>query len=155
MSINTQRFILFLVLNFFGLYLGSLTTSVAVNSDWYMQLQKAPWTPPGWVFGAAWTTIMVCFTFYMTIAINRRKNNVKLITLYLLQWGLNFLWNPLFFYYHQVFFALVVIVLLTVLLFLIFLFNYKKMKHYSLLIAPYIVWLLIATSLNLYIYLYN
>ena len=34
-------------------------------TDWYINLNQAPWSPPGWVFGAAWTTIMICFSIYM------------------------------------------------------------------------------------------
>ncbi|MDH3796458.1 MAG: tryptophan-rich sensory protein, partial [Flavobacteriaceae bacterium] len=61
------RLIVFLVLNFGALALGSLFTNMGISSDWYSELSKAPWTPPGWVFGAAWTTIMLCFSVYMAI----------------------------------------------------------------------------------------
>lgn len=44
---------LFLLLNFAGLAIGGLFTGNAVSSEWYQNLAKAPWTPPGWVFGAA------------------------------------------------------------------------------------------------------
>ncbi|QLH45180.1 MAG: tryptophan-rich sensory protein [Bacteroidota bacterium] len=27
-------------------------------------LATSPWTPPGWVFGFAWTLIMVCYSFF-------------------------------------------------------------------------------------------
>ena len=49
---------LFGVLNFVGLAIGGLATGPGVSSDWYAGLDKAPWTPPGWVFGAAWTAVM-------------------------------------------------------------------------------------------------
>jgi len=59
------RLIIFLVLNLGALALGGLFTNKGVPSDWYIGLIKAPWTPPGWVFGVAWTTIMICFAVYM------------------------------------------------------------------------------------------
>ncbi len=57
------RVIIFLVINFAALALGSIFTSAGVSSDWYTNLNQAPWTPPGWVFGAAWTSIMIFFAF--------------------------------------------------------------------------------------------
>lgn len=57
----------FLSLNFLALGLGGLFTADGVSSEWYQTLNKAPWTPPGWVFGAAWTFLMCCFTVFMTM----------------------------------------------------------------------------------------
>ena len=53
------RFLVFLIVNFVALGLGGMFTGSGVVSDWYQQLNQAPWTPPGWVFGAAWTSIMI------------------------------------------------------------------------------------------------
>ncbi|MDG2281196.1 MAG: tryptophan-rich sensory protein, partial [Flavicella sp.] len=50
-----KRILLFLVLNFTALAVGGLFTGTGVSSDWYQNLNQAPWTPPGWVFGFMWT----------------------------------------------------------------------------------------------------
>jgi tryptophan-rich sensory protein len=149
------RALIFLVLNFAALGIGSLFTSNGVSSDWYINLNKAPWTPPGWVFGAAWTTIMICFAFYMAYAWNMVANTNLLIGLFIVQWILNILWNPVFFKYHEVFLGLIVISTLTLLVgyFLIRYWNQLNVK--SILILPYFLWLLIATSLNAYILMKN
>ncbi len=149
------RVLIFLALNFAALGIGSLFTSSGVSSDWYSNLNKAPWTPPGWMFGYAWTTIMVCFAFYLAHAWNAVSNRNLLTGLFVVQWRLNVLWNPVFFKYHEAFFGLIVISTLTLLLgyFLISYWNQLKMK--SLLILPYFLWLLIATSLNAYILMEN
>ena len=152
MSVNI---LILLLLNFGALAIGGLFTGDGVASDWYSELDKAPWTPPGWVFGAAWTTIMICFTFYMGILLRRAKTKQKVRSLYILQLVLNITWNPIFFYYQFPSIALVVIITLTLLIFY-FLLNYRKtLGWYSILIVPYVVWLCIATSLNLYILLSN
>lgn len=80
----TYRLILFLILNFGALALGGLFTNNGVNSEWYTNLNKAPWTPPGWVFGFAWTTIMICFSIYMAKAytIVGDKNSLIALLLY-------------------------------------------------------------------------
>lgn len=146
------RFILFLIINFGALALGGLFTNSGVNSDWYSNLNKAPWTPPGWVFGAVWTTIMICFTFYMTIAVQRIDSKRTFLILFSIQWILNVSWNPIFFYFHQIGFGLIVISGLTLLI-AFMLFKYRTtLKLYALLLIPYFIWLIIATSLNAYIF---
>lgn len=146
------KFFLFLILNFGALALGGLFTGSGVTSDWYANLNQAPWTPPGWVFGAAWTSIMICFTFYMTIAYQKAENKQVLIILFILQWILNVSWNPIFFYFHQIILGLIVIASLTILIAFI-LGKYKsQMKLNSLWLLPYFIWLIIATSLNAYIF---
>jgi len=147
--------ILFLLLNFGALAIGWLFTSQGVSSDWYANLSKAPWTLPGWVFGAAWTTIMTCFAIYMAYLWPVEENRKFIIGLFLLQWVLNAGWNPTFFYFHQVLAGLIMITVLTVLIGF-YLFNYwPDLKLKSLLILPYFIWLLIATSLNAYILFKN
>lgn len=149
------RILIFLVINFAALGLGSLFTNTGVSSDWYANLNKAPWTPPGWVFGAAWTTIMICFAVYMSYAWDNVTNRNLLVGLFSLQWVLNILWNPVFFKLHAVLMGLIVITSLTILVGY-FLFNYwSLLKNKSLLVLPYFLWLLIATSLNAYIFLNN
>jgi tryptophan-rich sensory protein len=149
------RLFLFLLINFAALALGGLATSDGVVSLWYQNLNQAPWTPPGWVFGAAWTFIMITFSVYMAYLWPKVKNHKLLIALFTLQWILNVGWNPMFFNYHLVTISLVIITALTLLVAAIMITYYAASKSKSLLILPYFLWLLIATSLNAYIYLYN
>ncbi|MBK7129898.1 MAG: tryptophan-rich sensory protein [Crocinitomicaceae bacterium] len=149
------QLIIFLLLNFGALALGGLFTGSGVSSDWYNGLNKAPWTPPGWMFGLAWTTIMICFSVYMAKVWNTGENKNFLIILFVIQWILNVSWNPVFFYFNFSGLALVLIVLLAILVGLILYLNASQAKWFSLLILPYFVWLLIATSLNAYIVFKN
>ncbi len=149
------KFFLFLAINFGALLLGGLFTGKGVPSAWYSQLDKAPWTPPGWVFGFAWTTIMIAFAFFMMYALDDFKHKRLLLSLFILQWIFNVLWNPLFFYFHQTGLSLIVILILTVILIALFILSWKIMSWKVLLISPYIVWLIIASSLNAYIFLKN
>ena len=149
------RIILFLILNFGALAIGGIFTGKGVPSDWYAELNKAPWTPPGWMFGFAWTTIMICFSLYMAFLWPSIDNKRLVLGLYALQWVFNVSWNPLFFYLHNITVALLVISSLTFLVGYLF-FNYwSVLKVKSTLILPYFIWLLIATSLNGYIWLKN
>jgi tryptophan-rich sensory protein len=150
-----SRILIFLLINFAALAIGGLFTSKAVSSDWYLQLNKAPWTPPGWVFGAAWFTIMVCFAIYMAQLYSAPVNTNLLIGLFCIQWLLNVIWNPVFFYFHATVAGLFVITALTILVGYMLFFYFPTTKFISLLLMPYFVWLLIATSLNAYIVFRN
>ncbi|PLX00638.1 MAG: TspO protein [Marinilabiliales bacterium] len=155
MKTKIYKLILFLLLNFGALALGSIFTGQGVSSDWYANLSKAPWTPPGWVFGFAWTTIMICFSIYLTYLWSIVKNKKKLIFLFVIQWVLNVAWNPTFFYFHNVMVGLILITGLTILIgFFLFLY-WSRLKVKSLLILPYFIWLTIAISLNAYIFFNN
>ena len=149
------RLIIFLLINFGALAIGRYFTGKGVPSDWYKGLNKAPWTPPGWVFGFAWTTIMICFSIYMAYIWPVAVNKSLLITLFVVQWILNVTWNPIFFYYHQTRWALVIITMLTVLVGVFLFYYWAELQLKSLLILPYLIWLLIATSLNGYVVLKN
>jgi translocator protein len=149
------RIIAFLVFNFAALAIGGLFTNAGVSSDWYANLAKAPWTPPGWVFGAAWTSIMICFSIYLAYLWPKVENKNVLIGLYVLQLILNIGWNPSFFYYHQVFVGLFIITGLTILVGFFMINYWSELTYKSVLILPYFVWLLIATSLNGYVLLKN
>jgi len=149
-----QKVILFLIVNFAALGIGGFLQDPGPMGAWYQNLNKAPWTPPGWVFGAAWTLIMVCFSFFMDF-LTEHENQKKLIALFSVQFVLNVIWNPIFFSHHLMGVALIVIISLTLLV-AYFAFAYiKELKIKALLIVPYFIWLCIACSLNIYALLNN
>ena len=148
------RIFLFLIINFGGLFIGGLFTGEGVPSDWYQNLNKAPWTPPGWVFGAAWTTIMICFSVYMAILWEKIKLNT-LLFIFISELVLNVIWNPLFFHFKWINVALLSISLLTILISYMVISLRREMRLKTLLLFPYMIWIVIATSLNGYVVLYN
>jgi benzodiazapine receptor len=146
--------IVFLVINFGALAIGTLLMNNGPQSDWYINLNQAPWTPPGWVFGFAWTTIMLCFSIYMA-NLYLLEPTTKVKILFTVQFMLNVSWNLVFFNMHLIALGLIVILALTFIVSII-MFTYRKLIPLkSFLILPYFFWLLVATSLNAYILLYN
>ena len=146
--------VLFLFINFSALGIGSYLMNSGPQSNWYLNLNKAPWTPPGWVFGVAWTTIMICFSIYLAYLVGL-KLGIAFWLLFGIQFILNISWNFIFLNQHAIGFGLVVIILLTLIV-SYYLFNFRSdMKLKTLLITPYFIWLLIATSLNAYSYFKN
>lgn len=150
----TKHLLLFLLINFAALGIGGFLMGEGPGGEYYQNINKAPWTPPGWVFGAAWTTIMVCFSFYMAYWL-KVENTSFVWGLFALQFALNVGWNPLFFNFHMILPALIVIIILTALVGYFLFSNWNQLGYTSLLIAPYFVWLCIATSLNWYILVNN
>lgn len=145
---------LFLVVNFGGLAIGSWLMNEGPSATWYTNLNQAPWTPPGWVFGVAWTTIMISFSIYLG-KLFLVENTKKMTLIFAIQFILNVSWNYIFFNQHQVLLALIGISLLTALLFYYLFKLSKKVGNYKFLLLPYVIWLCIATSLNLYILIHN
>ncbi|HIC31215.1 MAG TPA: tryptophan-rich sensory protein [Flavobacteriaceae bacterium] len=149
-----KYFIFFLFINFGSLGLGSWLMDNGPQSDWYINLNQAPWTPPGWVFGVAWSLIMLCFSVYLMFLFTKITSEKAKIT-FSIQVFLNIIWNFIFFNQHLILLGLISIILLTIIVFYIF-FSFKKvMKSWSFLLLPYMIWLLIATSLNAYILFNN
>jgi len=146
--------IVFLIINFGALGIGTWFMQNGPKNDWYLGLSKAPWTPEGWLFGAAWTTIMICFSIYMTFLFLEHFSK-KVIILFVIQLILNVGWNFWFFNQKLIDIGLINIILLTIIVFIFLVTYIKVLKAKSILILPYAIWLCIATSLNLYISLYN
>ena len=127
----------------------------AVSGEWYSNLNKAPWTPPGWVFGAAWTLIMICFSIYLSYLFSIR-NSKFVIAVYTSSVLLNVSWNYFFFNQQLTTLGLVNIVLLTLLIIYFFItFGDDKLSRLKYLLLPYIIWLCIATTLNGYVVFNN
>lgn len=152
------QLVVYLVLNFGALGIGSLFMGGAVSGDWYQTLDKAPWTPPGWVFGAAWFTVMLTFSVFMALMTEKKSFwnlGSPIVALFWMQWILNILWNLIFFNLHWVGFGLIEIVMLFVIVIGLFIIGLRNKGLKSLWIAPYLIWLSIAISLNGYIYFMN
>ena len=149
-----KSYLIFIFINFSALGVGSWLMNDGPRTEWYTNLSQAPWTPPGWVFGIAWSSIMLFFSAFMTylIQVDRSK---KVLVLFSVQFVLNVLWNYLFFNQHLIILGLLNIIFLTFLM-LYFLIAYKYvLKNKRFYVLPYCIWLVLATSLNLYIALYN
>lgn len=150
-----KRLIIFLIVHFAALGLGSALMGTGPMGNWYQDLNKAPWTPPGWVFGAVWTVIMICLSIAMAQMFGRTSRKNHLMSVWGVHLLLNVLWNPLFFNGHLLGIALVEILVLLALVIYLGLLMKKEMARWSLLILPYILWLSVAATLNGYAFQFN
>jgi len=126
--------------------------------DWYEGLDKAPWNPPGWVFGPAWTVLYVLMAVAAWLVartgLDQRAVQLALV-LYLAQLALNLGWSLLFFGARAPGWALLDIVLLCVLVAATTVAFWRIDTTAGWLLVPYLGWILFATTLNLWIVLKN
>jgi benzodiazapine receptor len=138
-----------------GGVIGSLTKPEI--STWYSTLNRSTLTPPNYVFPVAWTilygAIGACGWLIWQEAPLPRLSVIK--TLYVTQLILNWSWTPLFFHYHLRGVSLIVLGAMDIMVSAIIWLSYGKMRATSLLMLPYLLWILFATYLNFYIWCYN
>jgi len=132
-----------------GTAMGLISNS-GFENDWYARLIKPAFQPPGWVFGAVWTTLYTMIGIALAAILNERKSDRRRDALWLFggQLVLNFAWSPIFFRAHMIDVGLVVI--LVMLLMATMTANYfRRIRPVAgWLLIPYLVWLCIATALN-------
>lgn len=155
---NKNYFSLFLwivVIIGIGFIIGSLTKPEIGN--WYSTLNRSNLTPPNYVFPVAWTILYgiigICgWLIWCTTSFS----HLRLIkTLYVIQLILNWSWTPLFFCYHLTFFSFIVLSCMDILVGILIWLVYLKIRSVSLLMTPYLLWILFATYLNFYICQHN
>jgi benzodiazapine receptor len=126
-------------------------------SNWYSTLNRAGLTPPNYVFPIAWTILYgiigACGWLIWRSQAFAKLSIIK--ALYLTQLILNWSWTPLFFGLHLTGLSLVVLVAMDLLVCSLIYLACQKMRAASLLMIPYLSWILFATYLNFYIWQYN
>ena len=138
-----------------GGVIGSLTKPEI--STWYSTLNRSTLTPPNYVFPVAWTILYgiigACGCVIWSSQAFPKLSIIK--TLYVTQLILNWSWTPLFFHYHLTGISLIVLSTMDVLVGALIFLAYPKIRGVSLLMLPYLLWILFATYLNFYIWGYN
>lgn len=126
-----------------GLTIGTLT----IPGEWYAALEKPFFNPPNWVFGPVWTALYLMIAF-VGWRVWHRGERGSLMSLWVLQMGLNFLWSPIFFAVQEPLWALGVIVLLFLTLLLFMRVAWRQDRLSAVLFVPYLAWVGFATLLN-------
>ncbi len=121
------------------------------DSQFYNKLNKPVFSPPQWVFAPVWSILYILM--FASIVIIGKNTPVYLkpaaISIFLLQLVLNLIWTPMFFIHHKIKNALFICITLTItVLFMIILFA-QISTIAALLLIPYLIWLILASALNL------
>ena len=137
--------------------LGALA-SAGEADPWYATLDKAPGTPPGFVFGIVWPTLytlMVIGACLVWRAGGTWKRADSALGLYFLQLVANLGWSYLFFRYHLAAAALIDIAALWVLVFMMTREFQRHSKVAAMMQYPYLAWLSFAAYLNAWVVVAN
>lgn len=126
-----------------GLAIGTVTRP----GEWYAQLAKPAFTPPGWLFGPVWTVLYVMIGI-AGWRIWRLDPRSRPMMLWWAQLGLNFLWSPVFFAAHQIGLALVIILLLLGAIVCFIAASWERDRSAAWLFVPYAAWVAFASALN-------
>jgi translocator protein len=146
--------------------IGAIFTAESI-STWYQIIEKPWFTPPGWIFGPAWTALYILMgvsLFFVwkkktssSQTIDERQNNSKVAAYvaYGAQLALNALWSILFFGLRspQVAFAEIIVLLASISITIALFFKISKLA--SALMLPYAGWVTFASLLNLQVWLLN
>jgi benzodiazapine receptor len=149
-----------MLLAFFGIAFGvaafgTITATGGVDG-WYARVPHAAWTPPNWAFGVVWTllyTLIAIAGWLVWLERNTVDTRVAL-GLYVVQLVLNSVWTPLFFGGYgliglpALWIALVVILVLDLAVAATIAAFWPISRTAALLLVPYLVWILYASSLN-------
>lgn len=125
--------------------------NVSAIDGWYQTINKPSWNPPSWIFGPVWTTLYVMMGIALYLVWKAEASSIlkkTAISLFAIQFVLNFFWSFIFFNQQEMGWALVEIIVMWVFILLtIFAFaNISKIAAW--LLVPYICWVSFATILN-------
>ena len=125
-------------------------------ATWYPTLDKSVLTPPNEAFPIAWGIIYICSGISIGLVWDKQTMlDTGLGWLFFLQLIFNFAWSVLFFYLQDPLSGLIDIALLDLTVIFYTLTCYRINRFASLLFIPYLIWLTLATYLNLFIVINN
>lgn len=131
--------------------------SVFVNlgMDWFNELNKPTQWIPNILIPIVWTVVYLLTTIILWILIKNEQLNTKLMVLFVINGVLNILWCLVFFTLHLTLLGNIVIIinLIAGWLLIVELFKLNRVLYDFLIIYP--IWLSIATSLNLCLWVLN
>ena len=125
--------------------------------EWYRQLAKPTWTPPGAIFAPVWTVLYVFMAVAAWLVWKRSgvAGAVVPLALFICQLALNAAWSWLFFGRHRPNAAFVDIVALWVVILATLISFWQLEPLAGILLIPYLAWVSFATALNWVIWRMN
>lgn len=126
-------------------------------ADWYTDLAKPEWTPPGIVFSTVWTVLYILMAVAAWLAWHKGRltPTAPPLLLFFLQLALNALWPVIFYGLQQPAAAFVEILLLWIIILATIVAFWRIQRLAGLLLVPYLLWVAFAAALNYAIWRMN
>ncbi|MDO5149525.1 MAG: TspO/MBR family protein [Oscillospiraceae bacterium] len=136
---------------------GSLSALFSGSSfSLFRELNKPPFSPPGWIFPVVWTVLyaLMGFSAYIIYSSDSKEKSRALV-IYGAQLFVNFLWSIVFFRFELLKLSVAVILILLTLVTIMILKFRKISRTAAFLNIPYLIWIMYATWLNIGIAVLN
>lgn len=137
------------------LIVGGVVSIIIFRFMDYNSLQKPLLAPPSMVFPIVWTILYLLMGISYGMLKSKDLTNIKTDLIYYIQLGINALWPVLFFVLKWRLISFIWILILLASVIIMTIEFYKKNKLSGFLQIPYIIWVVFASYLNLFIYLLN
>jgi benzodiazapine receptor len=137
--------------------IGSIFTFKAIPT-WYASLKKPRYTPPNRAFGPIWTTlyILMGISVFLIWQMGLATNGAFLaFVLFWVQLAINAIWSIIFFGMKSKGGGVITIIVLWLLIVATMVASFRVSGWAGALLAPYIVWVSIASYLNIGVWQLN
>ena len=145
----------FVFISFLVGYISMLLQREAMIA-WYPTLVKSPLTPPGIVFSIVWSVLYLLMGISAGLVWNTHSMySWMLVLLFIVQLVLNLVWSFCFFYMQSPVLGFAILVVLFMFVVLYAAGCYTQNKWATIINIPYMLWLMFAGYLNLYVVMNN
>ena len=126
-------------------------------ADFYAELTRPEWAPPGALFGPVWTTLFALMSIAAWLVWRRHgfRGAPAALSLFLLHLPFNALWSWLFFAWRQGALAFFEVLLLWMLIAATLILFWRASRLAGLLLLPYLLWVSFAAVLNFAVWQLN
>lgn len=128
------------------------------GTSWYLDLKKPKWAPPSWVFGPVWSIlyilIFISFGFVFVKAFNGKLTFLQTFP-FIINLISNFIFTPIQFGLRSMELALIDILIVLGTIIWIIIVIYPEYPWIAYMQIPYLIWLCIATTLQISIVILN
>lgn len=128
---------------------------VNIGMEWFDGLTKPSQWIPNWVIPVVWTVIYITFVVVLLIWSNKEEIPTSTKILLIINGILNILWCLVFFTLKQTFLGNIVIILNLIAGIALWVNMFLQKKNYAYAVAIYPIWLSIASTLNLAMWILN
>lgn len=123
-----------------------------MNNDWYKTIKKPSWSPAEQVFGQVWSVLYIIIfavNIYVLLLLTRGEIDWMTALPFWLNLGFNIIFTPIQFGLRNNFLALVdiVLILATIVWSMVSIWPVSSIASFAY--APYLIWVCIATMLQI------
>jgi tryptophan-rich sensory protein len=122
---------------------------VSSSPGWYASLNRPPWQPPAFIFGLIWpyNFIMLGVAAFNVAQSLNRIQTISWLTLFALSITAALIWAYQFYVPHNLTFAAIALGVAALLTIPVLYLTFKASSLVGILLIPYQLWVVIATTL--------